>query len=286
MVSKSNKTFWLLLNMILVFVCIIVWVGVIVSNKQSLQIKFYDVGQGDSTFIQTPAGYKILIDGGPNNKVVNYLDKDLPIWDRRIDLLVLTHPQADHLFGLVEVLRRFEVKNVIVSGASNSTAIYRLWRKVLQEEQINPKVVTNRDIINTSDAVNLKILWPEESQPLVSDLNEASIVMKLSYGDFDVLLTGDADEKVQPYPGNIKNVEVLKIPHHGSQTAMQEKFLKELNPEATVISVGKRNTYGHPGEKLLKNLSIIDTKIFRTDQNGTVEIVSDGKKWYTSTERR
>src|SRR3990172_10986008 len=190
MKRTTRNLFVLILILSLCLVCLLVWGLFFVLPPKQLSLKFYDVGQGDSVFIRTPAGYKIVVDGGPNNKVVNYLDKDLDLWDRKIDLLVLTHPQADHLFGLVEVVKRFKIGKLLISGVDNDTSLYKLWVKTLKEEGINPIIVTQSSTISLSDTVNLSVIWPREEKPQVSDLNEACIVMKVSYGSFDTLLTG------------------------------------------------------------------------------------------------
>lgn len=290
MVSKAKKIngrrfLWLFLAGVLFVTCLTIWGLVAFSPEARLSLKFYDVGQGDSIFIRTPKGYTILVDGGPNNKIVGYLDKDMPLWSRNIDLLVLTHPQADHLFGLVEVIKRFKIGKLIVSGVNNDTNLYKLWLKTLKEKNLKPEIVTESSTISTSDTVKFEVLWPDVIHPQVADLNEAAIVLKVSYGSFDALLTADADQKVQPYTGNLGGIEVLKVPHHGSKTAMSDSFVKLVSPEIAVFSLGRNNRYGHPGANTLKQLEDINSKIYRTDQNGTVEIVSDGNRWYTVTEK-
>lgn len=262
-----------------------IWAGVFLVRKRELLIKFYDVGQGDSIFIRTPGNYKILIDGGPNTKVVGYLDRDLG-FDRSIDLVVLTHPQADHLTGLVEVIRHFKVKQVLTSKVANDdAAIYQLWVDTLKRTKTPVSFTSAGDKAVLSDQVDLKIFWPKEKEPKVSNLNQAAVVLKITYKDFDLLLTADADRPTQPYTTFNQKIEVLKVPHHGSKTAIKEDYLKQLAPQVSVIMVGKTNSYGHPAPELIRQLQSINTKIFRTDQNGTVEIVSDGKKWYTRTQR-
>lgn len=263
----------------------LVWTKVIFASSGKLIVKVYDIGQGDSIFIKTPGNYKILIDGGPTNKVLDYLNQDLGLNDRSLDLLVLTHPQNDHMFGLIEVVKQFRVKNVLVSGVANTTASFKLWQNTLDNAHLQPKIAHQGQTINLADQVRLQILWPKETKPQVSDLNQAAVVMKVSYGNFDMLLTADADQVVQPYTSMTTHVEVLKVPHHGSKTALREDFLRSLNPDVSVISVGAKNNYGHPNQFLLGLLQKYSKKIFRTDQNGTVEFVSDGVKWYTQLEK-
>jgi len=272
------------LILILFLANLTIWFFEFSLPKDNLEIKFFDVGQGDSIFIRTPSNYRILIDGGPNNKVVNYLDSELPIWDRKLDLIILTHPQSDHLFGLIEVVKRFKVGKLLISGVEGSSSVYKLWIKTLHEYKIKPIIVTESSNLIISDKVKFDILWPLENFPKVSDLNEAAIVFRLSYGNFDTLFTADADQKVQPYKGDLSGIEVLKVPHHGSKTGMSDDFIEKVRPKVSVITVGK-NTYGHPGVKTINQLNKFGSKIFRTDQNGTIEIVSDGNRWYTKSQR-
>jgi competence protein ComEC len=248
-----------------------------------LHLKVYDVGQGDAIFIRTPQGYKILVDGGPNNRVLDHLGRELAWNDRRIDFVILTHPQADHMAGLVEVIKRYEVGQVLISGVEHTTKLYQSWSEALAEKQIKPRIVKQGDEIGFPDGAKIRFLWPREERPIVSDLNMASLVLRLDFGEFNAELTGDADSQVQPYTSTTSEVEVLKVPHHGSRTALNQSYLKQISPEISIISVGEKNSYGHPNQVLLNQL--LGTKIFRTDLNGTVEVVSDGKSWYTSSEK-
>jgi competence protein ComEC len=161
-----------------------------------------------------------------------------------------------------------------------------LWEDTLKNKKIEPVYLEAGDSITLSDSVKLSFLWPEKQVETVANLNDdVAIVFKLSYGEFDVLLTADADSRVQPYTGGAGDIEVLKVPHHGSKTALKEDFLKSLKPEVSVISLGRNNRYGHPSANLIEALSHSGSKVYRTDQNGTIEIVSDGIKWYTQTEK-
>ncbi len=262
-----------------------VWISAVSARNKELLVKVYDVGQGDSIFIRTPDNYKILVDGGPTNKIINHLNSELGLNDRTIDLVVLTHPQSDHMFGLIEVLKQFQVKKVITSNVSNSTTTYQLWRDTLKNSQLVPVFVHAGESITLSDQVTLKFIWPKELKPVVADLNQAAVVMKLSYGNFDMLLTADADMKAQPYTSSVGHIEVLKVPHHGSRTAVREDYLRQLKPDVSVVSVGERNSYGHPNSTLLNLLLKNSKKVYRTDQNGTVEFVSNGATWYTQLEK-
>lgn len=282
---RVTRVFWVAGLILLIVANLVVWFLVLSSREQNLTVSFLDVGQGDATLIQTPHGYNILVDGGPNNKVSDHLNQVLPINNRELDLLILTHPQSDHLFGLIEVVKKFKVKKILTSNVAHTTSVFKLWKDTVSSEGLNLEFAKAGETITLSDQVTLRFNWPESNQPLeVEDLNKASVVFTLNYKDLDILMTGDADSQVQPYPG-VGEVEVLKVPHHGSKTALSEAFLKNLSPEVSVISAGQKNRHGHPREELLKQLQKVDTSIFRTDRDGTIKIVSDGAKWYTQTEK-
>lgn len=262
-----------------------VWFRLVNSaENRVLTMKVFDVGQGDSIFIRTPDNYKILVDGGPNNKIVDYLNKELSLNDREIDLLILTHPQSDHLYGFIEVLRKFTVNKVVTSNVKHDTSLYNMWLDTLKSKNLTPTFVSAGNSITLSDRVTLEIVSPTEAKPNVTDLNEAAVVFKLSYGDFDALLTGDADQKTQPYKGRFEDLEVLKVPHHGSKTALLESFLKVLQPEVSIMSLSATNSYGHPSPVLTEMLNKYSNKVLRTDQDGTVTIESDGSSYQIFTD--
>lgn len=281
-----KKNFWVILTVVLVFGNLVVWLSVGTSKVKEFSIRFYDVGQGDSALIQTPEGYNILVDGGPNNKVSEYLNRDLPVNDRELDLVILTHPQSDHMFGLINVVKNFRVKKIITTNATNTTSEYKLWIDTVKNRDLNLNFAKAGDSVSLADNVTLKFNWPADTieKKGETDINTASVVLTVSYNNLDILMTGDADMQVQPYIDASKEVEVLKVPHHGSKTSVKDDFLKKINPKVSVISVGKSNHYGHPNPLLLSQLEKIKTEVLRTDIRGTIKIVSDGVKWYTQTE--
>lgn len=279
---------WLKQNKVrIIFNCLIVgnilvWSFFFSFPDKKFHLKVYDVGQGDAIFIQTASNFRILIDGGPDNKVLDYLGKEVPFYSKRIDLLVLTHPEADHITGLVEVAKRYEIRSLWVNGDRHTTRIYSQWKKWLEERNIKPRVVSQGDKLLFSDSTKVSVIWPRKDFSS-QKLNDRSIVVHLSYGDFDAIITGDADKKVQPYTSNMAAVEVFKVPHHGAKDAVNEEFMRTISPSISVISVGEDNPYGHPRLEVINLLQTIGSKVYRTDKNGTVEIVSDGKSWYTRT---
>jgi len=260
-----------------------------------LHVVFCNVGQGDAAYIKFPSGEDMLIDGGPGGKtpkVLGCLGKHMPLFDRTIDIVVLTHPQEDHLGGLQEVLKRYEVKNFVHSDVGNTTEGYEAIQTLIKDKRITDRIVAEGENI-TIGATTISVIWPQElflsekkaSNVLgVSNVNDASVVLKVSYGTFDVLFPGDADSHVD---GDLTKVplldsdkiEILKVPHHGSKTGMTEGFYQWLGPiKLAVISVGK-NMYGHPSEETISRLEKDGIEVLRTDKEGNIELVSDGKSW-------
>ena len=257
---------------------LLVWGFVFSLPDGKLHLKVYDVGQGDAIFLETAAGYKILIDGGPSNQVVEYLGKELPFYSKKLDLLIATHPESDHLAGLLEVVKRYKIKTLWINGGQMDSRVFKSWSALLKEKKLQQVVVYQGDKLVFPDKTQIQVLWPKKDFAS-SSVNSRSVVVQISYGNFDAVFTGDADEKVQPYTSSTSRVEVLKVPHRGSKTALNETYLSTLAPEVSIISVGAKNSYGHPSAEVVDLLKKIRSKIYRTDKNGTIEVVSNGQSW-------
>lgn len=270
----------------------IVWFLVLGSqNSQSLEIISFDIGQGDSILVKTPDNQTMLIDGGPNNKVLQKLGQYLPSLTKRIDIILLTHPHADHVIGLIEVLKRYDVGAVILSGADLKTDVYSEFLKIVKEKNIPVVIAQAGEAIHFSNNLEFDILSPEQAENLVfnkksegfssggNDVNDTSVVGKLIFNDFRVMFMGDATSKIENrlliYGENLKS-DILKVGHHGSKYSSSLSFLKFVSPKAAIIEVGAKNRYGHPSESALSRLEMFDINIFRTDLNGDIKILSDG----------
>jgi len=246
-----------------------------------LRIIACDVGQGDGLLIVTPGGEQIVVDGGPGNKISQCLAKKMPFWDKTIELMVLTHPQKDHMEGLLDLLSRYKVQMVATTGVAAKIELFDVWRKMIGEEGAkiyNPHSGESLVI----DEVSLEILWPDASQ-LTSwqkeppgDLNESSIVFRLQSGEFCAYFTGDITWQI--LEGLIdKKCQVLKIAHHGSKTGTNKKIIDLSAPSVALIQVGKNNRYGHPHKEVLELLK--GTKILRNDIEGDIELQYDGQEF-------
>jgi competence protein ComEC len=274
---------WRLGFLLILFFGVFLSVYVLVWEERgkTLAVHFLDVGQGDAIFIVAPNGNQILIDGGPpSGKVEQELAKVMPFYDRSIDLVIATHPDQDHIGGLIGVLNHYKIGAVLVSGATSTTSTFQQLDGLIKEKKIyeyearrSMRVVLNKDI-------TLSILSPLKLYS-GQDTNSASIVSRLVYGNDSYLFMADGPIKVERellYREG-KNIEsdVLKAGHHGSKTSSDEAFLALVSPSFTVISSGKNNRYGHPNQEVLDRLLKIKTAVLRTDEKGTITFLSEGR---------
>jgi competence protein ComEC len=249
------------------------------SSEKNLKIIFLNVGQGDAILIRTVKGENILIDGGPNKNIIFKLDSYIPFYERKIDLMILTHPDPDHLNGLVEVLKRYPTRKVFYNGVKDNDLTYSEFLKIIEEKKIEKEVVwlgKNFEFKNGK----IEIFYPFEN---LSGLefkndNDSSIVFKLTYGKIRILFTGDATKKIEEklIENNLDlEAEILKVAHHGSKDSTSLNFLEKVKPIYAIISVGE-NKFGHPSLRVLKNLEKIKTKVLRTDQLDDIIFETNG----------
>lgn len=254
--------------------------GASVDLNGKLVINFLDVGQGDAILIRLPKGEDVLIDGGPDNKVIKKLGEYLPYGDRDIELMVLTHPHSDHVTGLNEVLKRYGVKKILMTGAIHTASDYLNFLEQIKEKKIPVEIIDSpRDLFLEND-VDFKILYPDKSfsGQRVENLNNTSIVAQLIYASTTVMLSGDFEneESLLNRGFNLKS-DIYKVGHHGSNTANSREFLEAISPLYAIIGVGADNKFGHPHFRTLRILEKIGAKIFRADRDGDVRFMSDGK---------
>lgn len=278
-----------LVVLVLLLAAILVWFNVFAQETDDiLEVYFFDVGQGDSIFVETPAGRQILIDGGPDKMVLEKLNQVMPFYDRTIDLVVSSHPDADHLTGLINVLEYFEIGHILTSGLKKEAAVYQKWRELIAEKNIPLTLAQTGQRIIIEDRVILEVLWPDQGQvgSFSKPTNNASVVGRLIYGQTEFLLAGDIEKKVESQLVNRNldlEADVLKIPHHGSKSSASDGFIKAVSPQISVISVGQNNRYSHPHQEVLERLK--KTLILRTDRNGDIEIKTDGMIFEIETEK-
>jgi competence protein ComEC len=281
---------WLVLPLLVV--AILVWSVALTAPDDKLHVSFLDVGQGDAILIQTPHGQDILIDGGPDPQKINLeLGEKLPFWDRTIDLVVCTQPQADHVTGLVEVLQRYKVKQVLDPSIPYETSIYQEWLRLIEDKGIEYNIARAGQEIDLGNGVKLEVLNPPATlwEGTSDDVDNNGVVLKLSWGQVSFLFTTDIREEVEfeliGQRANLKST-VLKVAHHSSKTSTSQQFLAVVDPEAAVISVGADNPFGHPSPEVLERLiyRLGEDNVYRTDEDGTIEFITDGEKLWVKAD--
>lgn len=266
------------------------------GKEGRLEVTFLDVGQGDSIFISTPSGKNILIDGGkraipPYSKFDAGKEVILPFLKKkgikRIDTLIATHPDGDHIGGLLAVLDSdIQIDKVLDSGYRHTSYTYRDFLKKIERSR-GTKYYQPRagQVLDWGDGVKAQVLSPAH---LFRDSNNSSIVIKLEFGDISFLFTGDVEKEaegkmVSRYGNKLKST-VLKVSHHGSRTGSSLNFLKMVNPQAAVISCGRRNKFGLPHKEVMDKLARFKVKVYRTDRQGNITFATNGKKLWIGTE--
>jgi competence protein ComEC len=269
---------------------LLVWVAIGSLPDGKLHVVFFDVGQGDAVFIQSPTGQQVLVDGGPDpTALLARLGGQMPFWDRSLDLVILTHPDADHLTGLVPVLERYRVAQVFDAAPPADTPTCDRWRELLAQK--NVPVLDSRagTQVVLEGGVTLTVLHPG-SAPLAdvagAGSNNHSIVTRLVMGQVSVLLPGDIETRVESEllrSGQPLVSTVLKAPHHGSDTSSSPAFLEAVSPQVAIVSVGQDNRFGHPSPEVLARLAAYT--VLRTDERGSIEVITDGQWLWIKTQR-
>ena len=257
--------------------------GIIYDYYFSLpEVDFLSVGQGDAELIQTPAG-NILIDAGPGNKILEQLSSSLPFYDRTIDLVIISHPNKDHYYGLKYLLQRYRVRAVMMNNWNYSSPTFQKIVRLLQKEKVILLQGYRGIRIRSSSTVpfHLTLLYPPQADFSPSDINQASIIANLIIKNNQFLFTGDTtakEEKLILSDLQLKPVRVLKVAHHGSKTSSSLEFLSRYKPQFSVIEVGKNN-YDLPNIETLRRLYKVSSRVWRTDIDGIVKffISPDGK---------
>ncbi len=268
--------------------------GNLAPLHQEMEIHFLDVGQGDAIYIRTPYDQDILIDGGPDKNVLSELGRVMPFWDHEIDIMILTHPHSDHVTGLVEVLRRFDVKEIYYTGVLHTAPDYLTWLNEIQKQNLHLNIVQDFFAVKLGPDLELQFLAPQKNliNKKVEELNNTSIVNKLIYGKTSFLFMGDAEveeeaellEDVKITSENTSSYElksnVIKLGHHGSTSSSSEVFLQAVKPELGIICVGTDNEFGHPHLQTIKRLERLQIPFLRTDLDGRITIISDAQNFW------
>jgi competence protein ComEC len=233
-------------------------------------VYFFDIGQGDSSFVELPGGVQAIIDAGPGKTVVERVESVLPISDRYIDIAILTHPQADHMNGFIDLLKRYRIGVFIINGDAATTQSYAALSDIISKTKTKVLVLGRGDTIAYGNDT-FSLLWPPPAGA-AADPNDRGTVVKFTSPELSALFTADISADIEHRLLNdTLDSDVLKVPHHGSKYSSTGGFLEKVSPEIAVIQVGK-NSYGHPTREALGRLAATETRIFRNDLDGTVKV--------------
>jgi competence protein ComEC len=264
--------------------CLVVAAAVLQPSKTDTRgsIAMLNIGQGDSFLITSPTGSQLLIDGGKDATVLSELARVMPAGDRSIDVVIGTHPDADHIGGLAKVLDRYDVGLFLTSGVSGDTDLYKNLLQDVIAKHIPAYFVRKGMTVALDASTSFKILFPDRDTTNW-ETNTASVVGRLQIGNRSALFTGDSPVSIEHYlattdPKDI-NVDILKLGHHGSKTSSSEEYLKATSPTLALISAGVNNRYGHPNKEVIDRLKALKIPFVSTQDKGTVVLSADGEKW-------
>lgn len=254
------------------------------TESEQLQVHVLDVGQGSATLVVTPDGYQVLIDGGAGPQILRQLSQQLPWYDRSLDLVIATHPDSDHVGGLVDVLERYEVERVIWSGqGSDGPAADAFVVAVEEESGVQVTRAGAGQVWQVGASTTLRVFAPAY-RPQRIPTNAGSVVLQLRYGETSLLLTGDVPKSVERYLvdwyGTALASTLLLLGHHGSDTSTDQEFLATVQPAVAAVSVGQDNSFGHPAPEVVARVEEYDIPLFSTATHGTITFVSDGQRMW------
>lgn len=270
-------------KLILTFVLVLFGLGVFLAIESfkvgRTGMVFCDVGQGDGFFMTSSKGHVVVFDGGSSGKIVDCLDKNLPIWNRKVDVMVSTHPQEDHIGGQIAIFSKYQVDKVIWTGVTNEAQFFDKWRRDLVDEKSQVFNLRRGDSVIVDD-LTFDFLWPTREEVNAwnadskIDLNETSYVVRMTKGNFCAYLTGDAPKTILPFVMD-KPCELLKVAHHGSKTGTDSFVLERSNAKMAVVQVGKNNRYGHPNKEVIDALNDKHLQVLRNDAEGDIKFYYD-----------
>ncbi len=253
--------------------------GLVRADNRYLTVTFLNIGQGDSILIETPDGVQMLIDGGPDATVLRELSATLPWFDRTIDVVLGTHPDKDHIAGLVDVLERYTVGRIITTENTGETTTAESYHDALTQEGATITMARAGQVYTLGASTTVAVFSPA-NDPSMLETNTASIVTQVRYGDIEFMLTGDAPQSIENYLvgayGDQLESEVLKLGHHGSKTSSSDEFLAAVHPQYAVVSTGKDNTYGHPNKETVARVTAAGIPIINTAKEGRIMFQTDG----------
>jgi competence protein ComEC len=268
---------------IIIFIVLVslIFLWLSIDSQSNFQACFLDVGQGDAELFRTTSGQNILVDGGADNKLLPMLGQCLPWWDRKIDYIFISHYHDDHYAGLVDLLDKYEVKNIITPAEKPDTALYSAWLYALYKYGLLEQTATTGQKYDFGQGIILEILKADDV--VSKNANDDSLVLKIADQQVDYLLMGDLpgeQEEILLKQNNNLRSEVLKVGHHGSKYSSTDDFLQAVEPQLCIIEVGNDNKFGHPHQDALDRLQKNNCLIKETQDSGTIRVFSDGQKWW------
>jgi len=259
---------------------VLAWAAALAQPDGRLHVYVLDVGQGDAILIRSPAGKQILLDGGPDGAtLLAAIGRHTPFWDRSLDAVIASHEDSDHITGLFAALERYRVRWAVAPRFEAGSELADLWHGMVSEHGAEPVVAVAGMAFVLPDNVRLDVLHPPADAGHGLDSNERSLVMRLSYGKVSILFASDLErlgEEILVASGQPLASTVLKVAHHGAATGTSERFLEAVSPALAVISVGADNRFGHPAPATLHRLGARHVPVWRTDEAGTIELITDG----------
>ena len=259
---------------------VVVWWFVVCDNTV-LSVTFLDVGQGDSILIEGPTGIQVLIDAGKDRSVLRELGEEMGPLDRTIDMVIATHPDADHIGGLPAVFATYRIHTYLSSGVESDTnPTLALKGSILEEAGVQQKILSRGDYLSLGGGAYAYVLFPDRTLPAV-ETNTGSVVLRVVYGETSFLLTGDAPDEIEEWLVQLDDQlksNVLKAGHHGSKTSTSQSFIETVDPDVVVVSAGKGNSYGHPHQEVVDRIISSGAVLRSTAEEGTIRFESDGKR--------
>ena len=271
------------MSVVLIF-NLLVWSAYYDIQSPELEIYFLDIGQGDSILIKSPDNYYMLVDAGPDSEVLSKLGEIMPFWNKKIDIILATHPDLDHIGGFPEVIRYFDIGHVIYTKKKHKSYVYEEFERIIVEKNIPEMGFREGNDFRLGCCVYINILFPFEDTDIEKlGSNEASIALELIYKDINIFMGGDLDQESEEelvFRDSWLDTDILKAGHHGSKTSSSELFISKITPEVAIISAGRDNRFGHPHEDVLSIMGKNGVRVYSTNELETIKVRSDGKEYW------
>lgn len=288
--SDYGKIFVIACSAILFLISLCIYSALHTTDK--LRVTFFDVGQGDGIFIESPTRRQVMIDAGPNDIILRRLGSEINFFDKDIDVVIATHPDADHITGFINILTKYNIANVVETYFLGTTDTFHILENKIDEEDAERFTAHRGDKIDLGKGVTLTFIYPSvyrDGDAIPKDTNEASIVALLNYKEINFLFTGDLPKEKENeiiMSGLVpRNITVLKVGHHGSKTSSSDAFINYLKPSYSILSVGKDNRYGHPATSTVEILKEYSDNVMSTIDYGSITFETDGYNLETETEK-